>query len=66
MEAHYPPETVATLRQKGHDIRVMDAFSGCYGDRPFGRGQIILYTDESRTVLVGGTDPRGDGSVMGI
>ena len=35
-------------------------------DRPFGRGQIIRYTDESGRVLVGGTDPRGDGCIMGI
>ena len=35
-------------------------------DRPFGRGQIIRYTDESGRVLVGGPDPRGDGCIMGI
>ena len=35
-------------------------------DRPFGRGQIIRYTDESGRVLVGGTDPRGDGCIMGL
>ena len=35
-------------------------------DLPFGRGQIIRYTDESGRVLVGGTDPRGDGCIMGL
>ena len=66
MESHYPPQSVAALREKGHRISLHDAFSGSYNDRPFGRGQIIQYTDESRQVLVGGTDPRGDGCIMGI
>ena len=66
METHYPEKSVASLREKGHQIAVQDAFSGCYNDRPFGRGQIIQYTDESCRVLVGGTDPRGDGCIMGI
>ena len=66
MEDHFPPETIAALRQKGHRISLMDAFSGSYYDRPFGRGQIILCADESRKVLVGGTDPRGDGCILGI
>jgi hypothetical protein len=60
------PETLDALRRMGHEITVQDAFSGCYNDRPFGRGQIILFADESRKVLVGGTDPRGDGCIMGI
>ncbi len=64
-EDHYNPDTVRLLREKGHEIALTDAFSGGYGDRPFGRGQIILYTDEDRSVLVGGTDPRGDGCVLG-
>ncbi len=66
MEAHYPEGLVEALREKGHRITVQDAFSGSYDDRPFGRGQIILFADESRQVLVGGTDPRGDGSILGI
>ena len=66
LESHYPTETVSALREKGHQIVLQDAFSGSYNDRPFGRGQIIQYTDESCRVLVGGTDPRGDGCIMGI
>ena len=66
MEAHYPPGTVEALRSLGHEITVQDAFSGCYNDRPFGRGQIILFADEARQVLVGGTDGRGDGCILGI
>ena len=66
MEAHYPPGTVEALRSLGHEITVQDAFSGCYNDRPFGRGQIILFADETRQVLVGGTDGRGDGCILGI
>ena len=66
IESHYPQDSVAALRKKGHQLDVQDAFSGSYNDRPFGRGQIILYTDENRNVLVGGTDPRGDGCIMGI
>ena len=66
LESHYPTETVSALREKEHQIVLQDAFSGSYNDRPFGRGQIIQYTDESCRVLVGGTDPRGDGCIMGI
>ena len=53
-------------RNRGVDVAddLLTVFRLQHG--PFGRGQIIQYTDESCRVLVGGTDPRGDGCIMGI
>ncbi len=65
-EDHYDAGTLKELAAMGHDITTMDAFSGGYGDRPFGRGQIIQYADEEEKVLIGAADPRGDGCVLGF
>lgn len=52
------PALVATLRARGHDARPAGAASF------FGRGQIIWATPAGD--LVGGTDPRCDGAVLGL
>ncbi len=52
------PALVAPLRARGHDARPADAASF------FGRGQIIWATPDGD--LVGGTDPRCDGAVLGL
>ena len=65
VEDHFRPETLEALRTMGHEIGTMEAFSGGYGDRPFGRGQIIQYADREGKVLIGAADPRGDGCVLG-
>lgn len=52
------PALVAPLRARGHDARAADAASF------FGRGQIIWQTPAGD--LVGGTDPRCDGAVLGL
>ena len=64
MESHFNPATVEALAFMGHQLTLQDAYTGAYCDRPFGRGQIILLTDEN--TLVGGTDPRGDGCIIGL
>ncbi|WP_255197424.1 gamma-glutamyltransferase family protein [Halorarius litoreus] len=56
-----PAETVAALRDRGHDIVDEDTYFQERG-RDWGSGQIVYRTDEG---LVGGTDPRRDGQVVG-
>ena len=65
-EDHFQPETLEDLRTMGHEISKMEAFSGGYGDRPFGRGPIIQFADREGKVLFGAADPRGDGFVLGF
>lgn len=62
VEDHFNPATVDALVRKGHKIATHNAYTGDYCDRPFGRGQIILLTDEN--TLVGGTEGRGDGTIF--
>ena len=66
VEDHFPAESLVKLGKMGHTLNQMEAFSGGYGDRPFGRGQIIQYADEEGEVLIGAADPRGDGCVLGF
>ena len=66
IESHFNPATIEALQFMGHQLNVQDAYTGGYCDRPFGRGQIIMYTDETQTALVGGSDPRGDGCIIGF
>lgn len=66
IESHFNKATIEALEFKGHKLTIKDAYTGGYCDRPFGRGQIIMYTDETQTALVGGSDPRGDGSIIGF
>ena len=61
VEDHFNPASVDALARKGHVIAAHNAFTGDYSDRPFGRGQIILRTDEN--TLIGGTEGRGDGTI---
>lgn len=63
IEDHYNPATLEALEFKGHKLNVMNAYTGGYCDRPFGRGQVILLTEEN--TLVGGSDGRGDGCIIG-
>lgn len=56
MESAFSPETVAALRARGHDIRIVD-------DRTYGRGQAIFRTADG--TLCGATEPRADGCVLG-
>lgn len=56
VEPTFPSALAETLRRQGHDVRY-----GQVGDRDFGRGQIIMRTDEG--VFVGASEPRTDGLV---
>jgi gamma-glutamyltranspeptidase/glutathione hydrolase len=62
VEDHYNPAVVDALLRKGHKLTTHNAYTGDYCDRPFGRGQIILLTDEN--TLIGGADGRGDGTIF--
>ena len=55
VEAAFDKETVAELRRRGHDVKVMEDFTS------FGRGQIILRQPEG--VYAAATEPRADGVV---
>ncbi|MDR0570762.1 MAG: gamma-glutamyltransferase family protein [Clostridiales Family XIII bacterium] len=61
LEDHFSPGLVDALVRKGHLITTQNAYTGDYCDRPFGRGQIILLSDEN--TLIGGTEGRGDGAI---
>ena len=56
MESAVSDETVAALRERGHEIRIVD-------DRTYGRGQAIFRTSDG--TLCGATEPRADGCVLG-
>jgi gamma-glutamyltranspeptidase/glutathione hydrolase len=55
VEQGFSPNVIEGLKKMGHDISVNPDSTG------FGRGQII-WRDEKGT-LVGGTEPRADGSI---
>ena len=59
VESEFPVSIVDELRARGHEVTVANESTG------FGRGQIIWHDDESR-VLIGGTEYRADGAVVGI
>lgn len=57
-------EVVDQLRTMGHKVEVLRGFQRLM----FGKGQIIWSKRDQRTggkVLVGGSDPRGDGQATG-
>lgn len=56
VEARMDTQTVSTLARKGHDITILPPES-------FGGGQISRFSKET---LIGGTDPRKDGTVSGF
>ena len=58
MENGIPPDVIAALRQKGHDIKVELRYS-----QTMGRGNAILHNDTTG-VNFGGTDPRADGEAV--
>jgi gamma-glutamyltranspeptidase/glutathione hydrolase len=61
VEDHFNPASIDELVRRGHVITTHNAFTEDYCDRPFGRGQVILLTDEN--TLIGGTEGRGDGTI---
>lgn len=59
VECRFPPDVVEGLRRRGHPVRVVDDF-----DDAMGHAQAIE-VDASRGLLMGGADPRGEGSAVG-
>ncbi len=55
IEETYGADVIEDLRRRGHEVDVAEDVGG------FGRGQIIWRTEEG--TLVGGTEPRTDGSI---
>jgi gamma-glutamyltranspeptidase/glutathione hydrolase len=59
VESRFPPELVAALRTAGHDVEVLEPFTGTMGHA----GAIVRRADG---VLEGATDPRSDGAALGF
>jgi len=57
LESRFAPEVAETLRARGHDVRVIEAFSDLMG-----HAQMIRIDDDGFT---GGSDPRADGAALG-
>jgi gamma-glutamyltranspeptidase/glutathione hydrolase len=52
MEGRFPPEAVAALKAKGHQVQVLPEW-----DEVMGSSQAI-FVDQERGMLMGGADPR--------
>jgi gamma-glutamyltranspeptidase / glutathione hydrolase len=59
IEGRLPEETIAALAQRGHEIRVQDAWSG-------GGAAQVISRDPETGVMIGGSDPRVEGTVLGF
>jgi gamma-glutamyltranspeptidase/glutathione hydrolase len=57
LEGRFPPEVAATLRARGHDVQVVEAWSDLMG-----HAQLIRMEGGE---LRGGSDPRADGAALG-
>jgi gamma-glutamyltranspeptidase/glutathione hydrolase len=61
LEEGMDSSAVQGLQDRGHSVLLR----GGFGRLVFGKGQIIA-RDASSGVLCGGSDPRGDGCVLGL
>ena len=59
IESGFPEHIARVLRDVGHEVNLAENSAG------FGRGQII-WRDSNSGVLVGGTERRADGTVIGV
>ena len=57
LESRYPPDVVESLGRRGHDVRVVEAWSDLMG-----HAQAIRLDADG---LRGGSDPRADGAALG-
>jgi gamma-glutamyltranspeptidase len=58
LEARFAPGVAETLAARGHDVKVVDAWSDLMG-----HAQAIALDDDG---LRGGSDPRADGAALGV
>ena len=58
LEARFPPDVLRALREAGHDVEVVDAFSDVVGHA----GALVMHPDGT---IAGAADPRSDGVVAG-
>jgi len=58
LESRFAPDTVASLRERGHDVTVVDPWSDLMG-----HAQVI---DIGPHGFRGGSDPRADGAALGV
>ena len=60
IESRIAPETIEELGRRGHDVKVLDAFTSYVG------GMQGVARDPSTGVMTGGADPRRDGYAAGL
>ena len=58
LEARFPPAVAAELAARGHDVKVVDAWSELMG-----HAQVVALDADG---LRGGSDPRADGAALGV
>mgnify|MGYP003446218700 len=58
MESRVASHTIEQLRERGHELEVVEAF-----DTAMGHAHAIFIDEEN--FLVGGVDPRSDGAAIG-
>jgi gamma-glutamyltranspeptidase/glutathione hydrolase len=59
LESRFPEQTIASLRERGHEIEVLPAFD-------VGLGHAGALVRDARGELFGGADPRSDGSLAHV
>jgi gamma-glutamyltranspeptidase/glutathione hydrolase len=59
VEARIAEETIAGLREMGHEVRVLGPYAA-------GGAAYLIYRDPETGVLQGGSDPRSEGLALGI
>ena len=59
LEGRFNEETIKNLRERGHNVRVLDTWDGVTGR------EMIIQVDSSAGVLQGAADPRYDGYSIG-
>ena len=60
IESRIAPEAIDELGRRGHDVKVLDAFTNYVG------GMQGVARDPSTGVMTGGADPRRDGYAAGL
>ena len=59
MEGRIPKDVIHSLKLRGHDVQIVDDYTDTMGHA----GAILI--DTNHHLLMGATDPRGDGLAAG-